>query len=114
MTEDRIERQMASIIEQQAKNTVNIAALQESQRQLQEGQQQLQQGHRELQEGQRELQEHIHSLADALLSLTNIVEKHEGRFVELLERGKETDARLNSLIAVVERHIPDHGTREAS
>lgn len=103
MSEDRIERQIAFIIEQQAKNTVSIAQLQE--------------GHRQLQEEQRQVTEHIHNLADALLSLTHIVEAHEARIADnstlmtsLIEQGKETDARLNALIAVVERHVADHRT----
>jgi hypothetical protein len=94
MNEDRIERQMAFIIDQQAKFTTDIAALQESQRQI---------------------TDHIRNLTDALMSLTNIVGAHDNQIAEnskliaaLAEQGKETDSRLNTLIAVVERHVSNH------
>ena len=52
---------------------------------------------------------------DALLGLTYHVERHEQQIAEinrglaeLVERGKETDARLNALMLVVERHISGH------
>jgi chromosome segregation ATPase len=54
-------------------------------------------------------------LRDALLGLTHHVERHDQQIAEinrglaeLVERGKETDARLNALMLVVERHISGH------
>ncbi|HXG66828.1 MAG TPA: hypothetical protein VNO70_17125, partial [Blastocatellia bacterium] len=54
-------------------------------------------------------------LKDVALSLTHIVERQDEQIEEnskqiaaLIERGKETDARLNTLITVVERHISGH------
>jgi hypothetical protein len=54
-------------------------------------------------------------LRDALISLTHHAERHdqqiaanERAIAELAERGKETDARLNALILIVERHISGH------
>jgi chromosome segregation ATPase len=89
---------MDFIVEQQANFTVEIAELKE--------------GIVELKESQRQTTEHIRNLADAVLSLTNIVESHENRLTRndaemaaLIEQGKETDARLNTLINIVERHI---------
>lgn len=50
----------------------------------------------------------IGTLTDALLSLTHIVEQQIENGKEQAERGKETDARLDRLIDVVERHIGNH------
>lgn len=47
-------------------------------------------------------------LRDAIIGLTHHVERHEQEMADLIERGKETDARLNALMLVVERHISDH------
>jgi hypothetical protein len=54
-------------------------------------------------------------LRDALIGLTHHAERHdqqiaanERAIAELAERGKETDARLNALILIVERHISGH------
>jgi hypothetical protein len=104
--QERIERHMAFITEQQAKFVTDLEQLREEQRR-----------------GGAETRQHIDTLtlkvsmlADALLSLTNIVEKHDGQIAdnsrqiaELVEQGKETDARLNALITVVERHVSGHG-----
>ncbi|MEW6211079.1 MAG: hypothetical protein AB1631_22130 [Acidobacteriota bacterium] len=84
MSEDRIQRQIEFIIEQQAKFTTDIDELKKSQQQT---------------------TEHITSLADAILSLTNIVSDQADQIAALVKQGKETDARLNTLIAIVERHI---------
>jgi chromosome segregation ATPase len=91
MSEDRIQRQIEFIIEQQAKFTTDIAELKE--------------GMVELKESQQRTTEHISNLADAVLSLTNIVEKQGDQIAALAAQGKETDARLNTLIDIVERHI---------
>jgi phage shock protein A len=61
-------------------------------------------------------------LRDGLLGLTHHVERHDEHIerndeqiakinrglAELVERGKETDARLNALSLIVERHISGH------
>lgn len=54
-------------------------------------------------------------LREALIGLTHHAERHdeqiaanERAIAELAERGKETDARLNTLMLVVERHISGH------
>lgn len=61
-------------------------------------------------------------LRDALISLTHHVERHDENIksheremaeirranAERVELGKEMDARLNTLMLVVERHISDH------
>ncbi len=47
-------------------------------------------------------------LRDALVGLTHHAERHDREMADLVERGRETDARLNALILIVERHISDH------
>ncbi|HEY7546670.1 MAG TPA: hypothetical protein VID27_17395 [Blastocatellia bacterium] len=98
MSEDRIQRQIEFIVEQQAKFATDIV-------ELKEGIAELKEGMAELKESQQRTTEHISNLADAVLSLTNIVEKQGDQIVALAEQGKETDARLNALITIVERHI---------
>jgi len=59
----------------------------------------------------RQIQELIQSMSifrDALVSLTHHAERHEREKADWIERGKQTDARLNSLILAVERHISGH------
>ncbi|HSB09014.1 MAG TPA: hypothetical protein VLM38_05845 [Blastocatellia bacterium] len=55
------------------------------------------------------------TLRDAVLGLTYHVERHdqqiaanEQAIAELIAQGKESDARLNALITIVERHISGH------
>jgi len=102
MRSDKIERQMAFIIEQQARFEENIAR-QEKQ--------------------SRENTVNIAKLADVILSLTNVVQRHDEALdrvdrqiaelaKESAERGKELDARLNALIDVVERHISKHNGKQ--
>ena len=47
-------------------------------------------------------------LRDALIGLTHHAERHDREMADLIERGKETDARLNALVLVVERHVSGH------
>jgi chromosome segregation ATPase len=59
----------------------------------------------------RQIQELIQSMSifrDALISITHQVERNEREMADLIERGKQTDARLNALILVVESHISGH------
>ena len=62
------------------------------------------------------------TLRDALLALTHHIERHdqqlerndqqiaanEKAIAELVAQGKKTDARLNTLSVIVERHISGH------
>jgi phage-related minor tail protein len=102
MSEDRIQRQIEFIVEQQAKFVVDIAELRQGLAEMKESQER---ASVETRKNIDSLSERVTNLADALLSLTNIVEKQGDHIVALAERGKETDARLNTLIAIVERHI---------
>lgn len=85
MSGDRFQRQIDTIVEQQAK-----------------------------------FSEDMLMLKDALLSLTNIVgglaeqvEGLTGQVEGLVEHGKETDARLNMLITLFERHITEDHRADA-
>jgi hypothetical protein len=92
MSSDRFQRQIDTIVEQQAK-----------------------------------FSEDMLMLKDALLSLTNIVgglaeqvegiagqvEGLTGKVEGLVEHGKETDARLNMLITLFERHVTEDHRADA-
>ena len=59
----------------------------------------------------QQIQELIQSMSifrDALISITHHVVRNEREMADLIERGKQTDARLSALILVVERHISGH------
>ena len=56
-----------------------------------------------------EFNEKFSRLSDALLSLTNIVDKHDQDIAALIESGKNTDERLNALIAVVNGLVENRG-----
>jgi len=54
-------------------------------------------------------------LRDALIGLTHHAERHDREIADIRraiaeqgEKGKETDARLNALILMVERHVSGH------
>ncbi|HXG65050.1 MAG TPA: hypothetical protein VNO70_08070 [Blastocatellia bacterium] len=94
MSKDPIERKMEFIIEQQAQFAADIMELKARQEQQAAVIEQL--------------TADMVNLKDALLSLTNIVEEHGNQIAALASLGKETDARLNMLITIVERHISDH------
>ena len=72
MADDNIEQQIAFIIDQQAKNTVNIARMQEG----------------------------MTDLRDALLSLANFVERHDEQIAILVEEGKEAKAEFKEIRAL--------------
>ncbi|PYT03337.1 MAG: hypothetical protein DMF60_18730 [Acidobacteria bacterium] len=101
MDNEQFERQMAFIVEQQAKFSADLAA---------------RDAHAKKVDHQIEqLVTSMGILRDAVISLTRHVELHEQQIAEinrgmaeLVERGKETDARLNALLLVVERHISGH------
>jgi hypothetical protein len=101
MNNEDFERQMEFILEQQAKfeeffvkqkdyNTEVNARLDRTDRQL------------------AELVGFTGVLRDALVGLTHHAERHDREMADLVERGRETDARLNALILIVERHVSDH------
>ncbi len=91
MSEDKLQRQIEFIVDQQAKFSVDIAELKE--RQVEQA------------ANIDKISDNVSTLADALLSLTNIVEKHDDHITALIQQGKEMNDRLNTLITVVERII---------
>jgi ABC-type transporter Mla subunit MlaD len=56
----------------------------------------------------RQLTRHSVTLTDALVSLTHHVERHDEQIGALIQQGKDTDARLNALITIVERRESGH------
>jgi hypothetical protein len=93
MSSDNIQRQINFMIEQQARFDAQLAKLDARIDKLAE-----ENNHASV---------NISKLADALLSLTHIVERHDQQIAELIEQNKATDERLNALINVVERHTSD-------
>ena len=115
MDQEQIERQMAFILEHQARFIANLEKLQERD------------AHWETRMAtvDRQIEQLVGfagTLRDVLLGLTHHVERHDEHIqrndeqiakihrglAELVERGKETDARLNALSLIVERHISGH------
>jgi chromosome segregation ATPase len=104
MDDDKIERQIAFIIEQQARFDVNMARLQERIDRVDEQLSQLG-AHVDRVAAQvnqvtgvvGNMSEGMVDLKDALLSLTNIVERHDNDIAFLIERDKETDARFRGI-----------------
>ena len=101
MNNEEFERRMAFVLEQQAKfeeffvkqkdyNAEVNARLDRTDRQI------------------AELVGFTGILRDALIGLTHHAERHDREMADLIERGKETDARLNALVLVVERHLSGH------
>ena len=132
MNNEDFERQVAFILEQQARFAANLAKQQERDAELEARfirvDRQIEQltgkvaQHDEPDARAERIDRQLEQLVgfagtfrDALLGLTYHVERHEQQIAEinrglaeLVERGKETDARLNALMLVVERHISGH------
>lgn len=108
MSNEEFERRMVFILEQQAKFEENFAKQQEHNAQAI--------ARLDLVDRQiAELVGFTGVLRDALIGLTHHAERHDQQIAanqraiaELAERGKETDARLNALMLVVERHVSGH------
>ena len=105
MNNEDFARQMAFILEQQARFSANQATQQERDAQVSV----------RLDRVDRQIEQLVGfagTLRDAVLGLTHHVERHDQQtaainrqIAELVAEGKETDARLNALILIVERHI---------
>ena len=108
MNNEDFQRQMAFILEQQAKFAANAAKQQERDDQVRA----------RLDRVDRQIEQLVGfagTLRDALLRLTHHFERHdqaiaanEQAIAELAEHGKETDTRLNALMMIVERHVSGH------
>jgi len=105
MDNEKIQRQMEFIIDQQAKFVVDIAKLDER---LDRVDGQIERNNQTIERATQ----HILDLTDAMLSLTAFAQKHEGGIADLVKQSKETDAklketdeRLNVLISIVESSI---------
>jgi hypothetical protein len=101
MSNEQFERRMEFILEQQAKLEENFAKQQEHNAQAI--------ARMDLVDRQiSELVGFTDVLRDALIGLTHHAERHDMEIAEWIERGKETDARLNALMLNVERQISGH------
>jgi X-X-X-Leu-X-X-Gly heptad repeat protein len=114
MADDKMERTMQFILEQQAQNTVSMGQLTDKMGQLSDK--------------VDKLSDKVDRTADSVAALLTIAEIHEREIAELREsvnavsesvkavsesvntvdeRGRETDERLNALINTVERYISE-------
>jgi hypothetical protein len=99
MTNDKFERRMQFIVEQQAQFTVDIQQLKEAQK------------------SEASLWREKHqSLTDAVTAVVGIVgrlakaqDRTDQQLSELTNKQAETDDRLNALIGVVERYFSGNG-----
>jgi uncharacterized protein YoxC len=101
MNNEEFDRRMESFLEQQARFAEDLER--QKARQAETTQQ------------IRELAASLGTLRDAVLALTYHVERHdqqiaanEKAIAEQAQRGRETDARLDRLALIVERHISGH------
>lgn len=108
MSNEDFERRMEFSLQQQAKFEENFAKQQEYNAQATA---RLERVDRQI----AELVGFTGVLRDALVGLTHHAERHDQQIAanqramaELVEQGKETDARLNALMLVVERHVSGH------
>ena len=112
MNNEDFERQMEFMLQQQATSSADLAARDaQSKARHAEWEARMEKVDRQIEQ----LVGFAGTLRDALLGLTYHVELHDQQIAaidrglaELVERGKETDARLNALILIVERHISGH------
>lgn len=95
MSEDQFQRHVDFIVAQQVKFETNMARLEED--------------IAELRKENRANTLNIAKLADVVLSLANHVERHDNQIANLIEHGKETDERINALVAVAERFFNRNG-----
>ena len=101
MSNEDFERRMEFILEQQAKFEENFAKQQEYDALVNARMDRID-------KQIAELVGFTGVLRDALIGLTHHAERHDREMADLVARGKETDARLNALILIVERHLSDH------
>jgi len=101
MTNEDFERRMEFSLQQQARFEENFAKQQEYNAQATA---RLDRVDRQI----AELVGFTGVLRDALIGLTHHAERHDLEMADLIARGKETDARLNALMLVVEGHISGH------
>lgn len=114
MDEDKMERTMQFILEQQAQITVSMGQLTEKVSQLSGTVDQLSNTVERLSGTVERLSDKVDRTADGISSLLVIAEIHDREIAALREsvsavdeRGRETDERLNALINTVERYISE-------
>jgi chromosome segregation ATPase len=129
MDKEHNERQMAFILEHQAKFSAWLEKLQERDAEWEARHAQSEVRHAQWEARMKKVDRQIEQLVgfagtlrDALLGLTHHVERHNQQvkrhdqqiadidrsLAELAEQGKETDARLATLSIIVERHVSGH------
>jgi hypothetical protein len=105
MDNEKIERQMAFIIDQQAKFSVDIEKFREN---LERVDIQIENNAKQIERNTQNIEvnrQHILQLTDALMTLTKFAQQHEGQLVDLAKQTKETDDRLNAMINFLENRM---------
>ena len=115
MDNEHNERQMAFILEHQAKFSAWLEKLQERDAEWEARHAQSEARHAQWEARMEKVDRQIGQLVgfagtlrDALIGLTHHAERHDQEIADQVARGKETDARLNALILIVERHVSSH------
>jgi chromosome segregation ATPase len=119
MNNEEFERQMQFMLEQQARFDSNLAKREERNAEARAKQREYDaRVNARLDRVDRQIEElvgFVGVLGDALIGLTHHAEAHdqqiaanERAIAELVAQGKETDARLNALMLVVERQVSGH------
>jgi len=107
MNNEQFERRMEFIVEQQAKNTVNIEKLHEAQAELTTK-------HNHLTEALTTVVGMVGKLAQAQERQSEVQQHTDEQLSELTNKQAETDDRLNVLIGLVERYFNGNGQRPGS
>jgi ABC-type hemin transport system substrate-binding protein len=102
MNNEQFERRMEFIVEQQAKNAVDIQKLQEAQAELTKK-------HNHLTEALTTVVGMVGKLAEAQERTDELQKRTDEQLSELTNKQAETDDRLNILIGVVERYFSGNG-----
>ena len=100
MGEEQIECRMEFIVEQQAKNTIDIQKLHEAQA--------------ELTRKHRHLTEALTTVVGMVGKLAEAQERTDEQLSKLTNKQADTDDRLNVLIGVVERYFSKNGQKPKS
>jgi chromosome segregation ATPase len=104
---ERMERQMAFIVEQQAQYEVRSAKADERWAEADKRWAETDKRWAEADKRWAKADERWARTEESIRNLLAIAQLHEGEFEELREAGKAIDERLSVLINVVERHISD-------
>lgn len=114
MADDKTERTIQFIIEQQAQLTASVGQLTNTVSKLSNTVDKLSGTVDKLSENVDKLSAKVDRTADGVAALLTIAEIHEREITAVRERQTDTDERLNALINTVERYISERRNGNAS